>query len=111
MRCLRGGSLPHHPSLFIYLVQTVALVGASGSGKSTVVSLLERFYAPRSGTITIGGRDISDIPVKSLREHLGIVTQEPILFLTVWRQIRCSGQTSHIALEGDNIMHRLMAFR
>ena len=62
--------------------QTVALVGASGSGKSTVVSLLERFYAPRSGTITIGGRDISDIPVKSLREHLGIVTQEPILFGT-----------------------------
>merc|ERR1719198_1639702 len=62
--------------------QTVALVGASGSGKSTVVSLLERFYDPIEGTITIGGRDITSMPIKSLREHLGIVTQEPVLFGT-----------------------------
>ena len=62
--------------------QTVALVGASGSGKSTIVSLLERFYDPKEGSITIGGRDITSVSVKSLREHIGIVTQEPLLFGT-----------------------------
>lgn len=62
--------------------QTVALVGASGSGKSTIVSLLERFYDPQEGTITIGGCDITKVTVKSLREQIGIVTQEPILFGT-----------------------------
>merc|ERR1712025_110521 len=69
-------------SLTIAPGQTVALVGASGSGKSTIVSLLERFYDPMDGTITIGGRDIASMPIKSLREHLGIVTQEPVLFGT-----------------------------
>lgn len=73
---LKGISLTVSPG------QTVALVGASGSGKSTIVSLLERFYDPMDGTITIGGRDITSMPIKSLREHLGIVTQEPVLFGT-----------------------------
>ncbi|RKP35291.1 hypothetical protein BJ085DRAFT_33983 [Dimargaris cristalligena] len=60
--------------------QTVALVGASGSGKSTIVSLLERFYDPLSGDIFLDGINIKDINVRSLRTHLGIVSQEPILF-------------------------------
>ena len=73
---LKGISLTVSPG------ETVALVGASGSGKSTIVALLERFYDPVEGTITIGGRDITSVPLKSLRGHLGIVTQEPVLFGT-----------------------------
>ncbi|CAG8533060.1 15494_t:CDS:2 [Funneliformis mosseae] len=60
--------------------QTVALVGSSGSGKSTIVGLLERFYNPISGTITLDGEDIKNFNVKSLRTQIGLVGQEPVLF-------------------------------
>ncbi|KAF9977122.1 Multidrug resistance protein 1, partial [Actinomortierella ambigua] len=60
--------------------QTVALVGHSGSGKSTIVGLLERFYNPVSGSITLDGKDIKDYNVTFLRESIGIVSQEPVLF-------------------------------
>ena len=59
---------------------TVALVGHSGSGKSTIVSLLERFYNPNSGSITIAGNPIESLNVKWLRENIGYVGQEPVLF-------------------------------
>jgi ATP-binding cassette, subfamily B (MDR/TAP), member 1 len=62
--------------------QTVALVGSSGCGKSTVVQLLQRFYDPLSGTVCIDGTDIRQLNVKWLRRHIGIVSQEPILFAT-----------------------------
>ncbi|KAG6008793.1 hypothetical protein E4U21_003822 [Claviceps maximensis] len=58
----------------------VCIVGPSGGGKSTVASLLLRFYKPTSGTITINGVDISTMNVKSLRRRLGMVSQEPVLF-------------------------------
>ncbi|PHH74171.1 hypothetical protein CDD83_4614 [Cordyceps sp. RAO-2017] len=58
----------------------VCIVGPSGGGKSTVASLLLRFYNPTSGSITIGGVDISRLNVKSLRRRIGIVSQEPVLF-------------------------------
>jgi len=60
--------------------QTIALVGASGGGKSTLVDLLPRFYDPQQGKITIDGIDIKDLIIKDLRSLLGIVTQESILF-------------------------------
>jgi subfamily B ATP-binding cassette protein MsbA len=60
--------------------QTVALVGPSGGGKSTILSLIPRFYDPQSGRITLDGRDIRDIALKSLREQIALVTQEPFLF-------------------------------
>lgn len=60
--------------------QTVALVGSSGSGKSTIVGLLERFYNPVSGSITLDGEDIKNLNVKSLRTQIGLVGQEPVLF-------------------------------
>lgn len=60
--------------------QTVALVGASGGGKSTVVSLLERFYDPASGSVMIDNRDIKTLNVRWLREQIGLVGQEPTLF-------------------------------
>ncbi|XP_072431434.1 ATP-dependent translocase ABCB1 isoform X1 [Chiloscyllium punctatum] len=62
--------------------QTVALVGASGCGKSTTIQLLQRFYDPEAGEITLDGHDIRTLNVKWLRQHIGIVSQEPILFAT-----------------------------
>ncbi|KAK4989305.1 ATP-binding cassette permease mdl1 [Elasticomyces elasticus] len=58
----------------------VAVVAPSGAGKSTIASLLLRFYSPSSGTITIGGKDISGMNAKRLRRRIGYVGQEPVLF-------------------------------
>jgi subfamily B ATP-binding cassette protein MsbA len=60
--------------------KTHALVGASGAGKTTILSLLLRLYDPTSGAIKIDGRDLRSITQKSLREHIGLVTQETFLF-------------------------------
>jgi ATP-binding cassette, subfamily B, bacterial len=60
--------------------ETVALVGRTGSGKSTVSRLLERFYDPSDGRILIDGHDIRDLTIASLRSHIGIVLDEPFLF-------------------------------
>jgi ATP-binding cassette, subfamily B, bacterial len=60
--------------------QTIALVGSTGAGKTTVLSLLARFYETSSGRITIDGTDIDTIAKSSLRERLAYVTQEPFLF-------------------------------
>ncbi|XP_064907343.1 ATP-binding cassette sub-family B member 5 isoform X2 [Columba livia] len=62
--------------------KTIALVGASGCGKSTTVQLLQRFYDPVQGEITLDGQDIRALNVKWLRENIGIVSQEPVLFAT-----------------------------
>uniref|UniRef100_A0A8C7A663 ATP binding cassette subfamily B member 1 n=1 Tax=Neovison vison TaxID=452646 RepID=A0A8C7A663_NEOVI len=67
-------------SLEVKKGQTLALVGSSGCGKSTVVQLLERFYDPLAGTVLIDGEEIKSLNVQWLRAHLGIVSQEPILF-------------------------------
>lgn len=64
----------------------VALVGGSGSGKSTVISLIERFYEPLSGHILLDGNDISELDVKWLRQQIGLVNQEPALFATSIRE-------------------------
>lgn len=58
----------------------VAIVAPSGAGKSTVASLLLRFYVPTSGEITIGGRDVTNLNAKQLRRKIGYVGQEPVLF-------------------------------
>ncbi|CAH3192815.1 unnamed protein product [Porites evermanni] len=62
--------------------QTVALVGESGCGKSTMVKLVQRFYDPSSGEVSIDGHDIPSLNLKWLREHIGVVSQEPVLFDT-----------------------------
>ncbi|OEL23531.1 putative multidrug resistance protein [Dichanthelium oligosanthes] len=61
---------------------TVALVGSSGSGKSTVIALLERFYDPSAGQVTLDGVDIRRLRLKWLRAQMGLVSQEPALFAT-----------------------------
>uniref|UniRef100_A0A8B9KWW1 ABC-type xenobiotic transporter n=1 Tax=Astyanax mexicanus TaxID=7994 RepID=A0A8B9KWW1_ASTMX len=62
--------------------QTIALVGSSGCGKSTTVQLLQRFYDPQEGTVTIDDHDIRSMNVRCLRELIGVVSQEPVLFAT-----------------------------
>ncbi|XP_062322714.1 ATP-dependent translocase ABCB1 isoform X2 [Osmerus eperlanus] len=62
--------------------KTIALVGASGCGKSTTIQLLQRFYDPDEGQVTLDGQDIRSLNVKWLRENIGIVSQEPVLFGT-----------------------------
>ena len=62
------------------LGETVALLGATGSGKSTVIRLIPRFYDVSSGKITVDGYDVRDVRLKSLREQIGIVAQETFLF-------------------------------
>ena len=62
------------------LGEIVAIVGSSGAGKTTLVNLIPRFYDSTSGIITLDGIDISQVTIRSLREQMGIVTQDTILF-------------------------------
>jgi len=62
--------------------RTVALVGSSGCGKSTVIQLIQRFYDPLDGAVTIHATDIRHLNIKWLRQRIGVVSQEPILFAT-----------------------------
>ena len=69
--------------------ETLALVGRTGAGKTTLTHLLLRFYEPQKGRIRVGGRDLRDWPVNSLRRQFGVVLQEPHLFSgTVEQNIR-----------------------
>lgn len=68
-------------SLSIPRGTTAALVGQSGSGKSTVVSLIERFYDPQSGQVLIDGTDLREFQLKWIRSKIGLVSQEPVLFM------------------------------
>jgi ATP-binding cassette, subfamily B, bacterial len=75
-------------SFTIHPGQTAAFVGPTGAGKTTIISLLPRFYEPLSGTIRIDGWDVRLLSVKSLRKQLGFVLQETILFRgPVWQNI------------------------
>ncbi|RSL47167.1 hypothetical protein CEP53_010032 [Fusarium sp. AF-6] len=65
--------------------QFVAFVGASGCGKTSIISLLERFYQPEKGQILCNGKDISDVNIYTYRKHLSLVAQEPTLFQGTFR--------------------------
>ena len=69
-------------NLKVEVGKTYALVGPSGCGKSTVVQLLQRFYDPNGGVVLVGGKDVRSLNVKWLRQHIGVVSQEPVLFDT-----------------------------
>ncbi|CAL5059836.1 unnamed protein product [Urochloa decumbens] len=73
-------------SLNIQPGKSTALVGQSGSGKSTIIGLIERFYDPLAGAIEIDGRDIKTYNLRALRKHIGLVSQEPTLFAGTIRE-------------------------
>ncbi|KAI7892208.1 P-loop containing nucleoside triphosphate hydrolase protein [Mucor mucedo] len=73
-------------TLSIKAGMTVAFVGPSGSGKSTTIQLLQRFYDPLAGSMTLDGHDFKDLNVKWLRQEIGTVGQEPVLFNMSIRQ-------------------------
>uniref|UniRef100_A0A669QS70 ATP binding cassette subfamily B member 1 n=1 Tax=Phasianus colchicus TaxID=9054 RepID=A0A669QS70_PHACC len=80
--------------------QTLALVGSSGCGKSTVVQLLERFYDPLSGEIEFDDKDAKTLNIQWLRSHIGIVSQEPILFdFTIAENIAYGDNTREVSHE------------
>ena len=66
--------------------KTTALVGASGSGKSTIIQLLERFYDPLSGSVMIDGQNLKDLKLEKYRQLVGYVGQEPVLFNTTIKE-------------------------
>jgi ABC-type multidrug transport system fused ATPase/permease subunit len=75
-----GTAVVHDVSFAVPAGRTVALVGATGAGKSTLVKLLARFYDPQEGAVLIDGHDLRDVTTRSLREQLAVVPQEAFLF-------------------------------
>jgi ATP-binding cassette subfamily B protein len=77
-----GGGEPalRDVSLAVRPGEVVALVGASGAGKTTLASLLVRFYDPRTGRVTLDGHDLRGLTLRSLRENIAVVLQDPIVF-------------------------------
>jgi len=94
--------------------ETLAIVGPTGSGKTTIAKLLLRFYDPASGTISIGGRDIRDLTLESLRGAISLVTQDAYLFHGTIRENIAMGEegatmddiiaAARVALAHDFIM-------
>jgi ATP-binding cassette subfamily B protein/subfamily B ATP-binding cassette protein MsbA len=75
-----GRPVLHRISLDVRAGETVAIVGRTGAGKSTLVSLLPRFYDPLTGRVTLDGHDLRDVELASLRAQIAVVLQEPFLF-------------------------------
>ncbi|KAI6239497.1 Multidrug resistance protein 1A [Aphelenchoides fujianensis] len=94
-----GNKILHGLNLQVGAGKTLALVGYSGCGKSTVMALLERFYNPGRGSITIDGVAIRDLNIHSLREQLCIVSQEPVLFDCTIRQNIVYGMQRAVSFE------------
>ncbi|KAH8592410.1 hypothetical protein B0O99DRAFT_689564 [Bisporella sp. PMI_857] len=96
--------------------KTVALVGETGGGKSTILKLIDRFYDVKTGRITIDGQDIRNITLESLRAHIGVVPQDPMLFNdTIINNIRyarltASDQEVHEACQAAAIHDKIMSF-
>ena len=81
-----GQEVLHGLSLHVGSCERLCLVGSTGAGKSTIVKLLNRFYDPEQGKVTIDGQDISRVTLKSLRRQVLLVTQEPFIFETTLRE-------------------------
>ena len=77
-----GGGAPaiHNITFSARRGETVGILGGTGSGKTTLISLLPRFYPASRGTVRLGGRDVSAIPAEELRERVGVVPQKAVLF-------------------------------
>jgi ATP-binding cassette subfamily B (MDR/TAP) protein 1 len=89
-------------SLSIQPGKSTALVGQSGSGKSTIIGLIERFYDPLRGVVKIDGRDIKTYNLRALRRHIGLVSQEPTLFAGTIRENIVYGTETATEAEIEN---------
>ncbi|CAN7079894.1 unnamed protein product [Brassica oleracea var. botrytis] len=95
-------SYPTRPDVMIFTdfsididaAKSTAIVGPSGSGKSTVIGLIERFYDPVKGVVKIDGRDLRSYNLRSLRQHIALVSQEPTLFAGTIRENIVYGRAS-----------------
>ncbi|KAB1211634.1 ABC transporter B family member 15 [Morella rubra] len=83
-------------SISIKAGKSTALVGQSGSGKSTIIGLIERFYDPLNGKVKIDGRDIKSFQLRSLRKHIALVSQEPTLFAGTIRENMTYGSSDKV---------------
>jgi ATP-binding cassette subfamily B protein len=111
-----GSEVLHELSFEIRPGETVAVVGATGAGKSTLVNLLLRFYAPSSGSVSIDGHDLSQLEPARLRRAIGLVLQEDFLFAgtveenLVLERESVTDETLELALEAsraDELIARL----
>ncbi len=75
-----------HVSLAIEPGETVALVGPSGAGKTTIIQLVQRFYEPQDGKITLDGVDLKDLDRSAFRKHIALVPQDPVIFADTARE-------------------------
>ncbi len=75
-----GHQVLENVSLVVPAGRTVALVGHTGSGKTTLTNMIPRFYDPDAGRVLIDGQDVRDVRLADLRRHIGVVTQDPFLF-------------------------------
>ena len=82
--------------------EIVALVGPSGGGKSTLVNLIPRFYDPTNGAVHIDGIELKDLSIKSLREKIGLVTQETLLFND---SVKANISYGHMNIDEERLMH------
>ena len=90
---LPGESVLHDISFEVATGETVALVGPTGSGKTSITALLHRFYDVDAGTVSVGGRDVREVTQRSLGRHIGMVLQEPFLFTgTIEENIRYAAE-------------------
>lgn len=81
-------SILHDVTLIVHPGETIALVGPTGSGKTTIINLIARFYEPESGSVSIDGIDVSKVQQKSLREQISFVLQDTVLFSgSIWDNI------------------------
>jgi len=81
-----GKPVLRHVNIHVQAGQTVALVGHTGCGKSTIINLLYRYYEPQAGHLTIDGHDITQLNTRWYRSHLALVPQEPIVFDTTIKE-------------------------
>jgi ABC-type transport system involved in Fe-S cluster assembly fused permease/ATPase subunit len=96
--------------------QTIALVGETGSGKSTILKLLFRLYDPDYGSVEIDGQDLSDVSLQSLRDSIGVVPQDPALFNdTIFNNLKYAKETAtveeiHNACAAVRLHERFLSF-
>ena len=84
-----GENVLEHFDLHVKPGETIALVGPTGAGKTTVINMLTRFYDVQEGTVTIDGKDVKDLTLASLRKEVGVLMQDPFIFKgTVMENIR-----------------------